>query len=80
MHLWKKDNENKNIDKYQNSEKAIENWIATVQSIGIPKENNNIKIFASYGLSNIFSKTIRPIKHKTNSKELYENPRALTPS
>ena len=71
MHLWKKDNENKNIDKYQNSEEAIEKWIATVQAVGITKENDTIKIFAPYGLSDIFSKTIRPIKHTTNSKELY---------
>ena len=71
MHLWKKDNENKNIDQYKNSEDAIDQWIATVHAIGITKENNEIKVYAPYGLSDIFSKTIRPIKHKTNSKELY---------
>ena len=71
MHLWKKDNENKNIDQYKNSEEAIDQWIATVHAIGITKENNEIKVYAPYGLSDIFSKTIRPIKHKNNSKELY---------
>ena len=71
MHLWKKDNENKNIDQYKNSEDAIHQWIATVHAIGITKENNEIKVYAPYGLSDIFSKTIRPIKHKNNSKELY---------
>lgn len=71
MHLWKKDNENKNIDQYKNSEDAINQWIATVHAIGITKENNEIKVYAPYGLSDIFSKTIRPIKHKNNSKELY---------
>lgn len=71
MHLWKKDNENKNIDQYKNSEDAIDQWIATVHAIGITKENNEIKVYAPYGLSDIFSKTIRPIKHKSNSKELY---------
>ena len=65
MHLWKKDNENKNIDQYKNSEDAIDQWIATVHAIGITKENNEIKVYAPYGLSDIFSKTIRPIKHKT---------------
>lgn len=72
MHLWKKENENKNINQYKNSEDAIDQWIATVHSIGITKENDNIKIYAPYGLSDIFSRTIRPIKHKTNSKELYD--------
>lgn len=72
MHLWKKENENKNIKQYKNSEDAIDKWIATVHAIGITKVNNQIKIYAPYGLSDIFSKTIRPIKHKANSKELYD--------
>ncbi len=72
MHLWKKSNENKNIDQYKNSEDSIDKWIATVHSIDITKENDEIKVYAPYGLSDIFSRTIRPIKHKDNSKELYE--------
>lgn len=72
MYLWKKKNENKNIDQYKNSEDAIDQWIATVHAVEITKENNEIKLYAPYGLSDIFSKTIRPIKHKANSKELYE--------
>lgn len=72
MHLWKKENENKNIDQYKNSEDAINQWIATVHAIGITKENDEIKVYAPYGLSDIFSRTIRPIKHKANSKDLYD--------
>lgn len=71
MHLWKKENENKNIDQYKNSEDAIDQWIATVHAIGITKKNNNIEVYAPYGLSDIFSRTIRPIKHKANSEEVY---------
>lgn len=72
MHLWKKENENNNIDQYKNSEDAIYQWIATAHAIGITKENGKIKVYAPYGLSDIFSRTIRPIKHKYNSKELYD--------
>ena len=36
------------------------------------KENGEIKIYAPYGLSDIYSKTIRPIKHKYNTKEIYD--------
>lgn len=72
MHLWKKENENKNINQYKNSEDAIDQWIATVHAVGITKINNRIYVYAPYGLSDIFSKTIRPIKHKANSKELYD--------
>ena len=60
MHLCKKFNE-ENIDQYKSSEDAIDKWIATVHSIGVTKENGEIKIYAPYGLSDIFSRTIRPI-------------------
>ncbi len=73
MHLWKKEKNNKNIKQYKNSEDAISQWIATVHAIGITKKNDDIEIYAPYGLSDIFSRTIRPIKHKGNSKELYDN-------
>lgn len=72
MHLWKSERENKKIEPYKNSEDAISKWIVTVHAIGITKENNKIKVYAPYGLSDIFSKTIRPIRHKDNSKELYD--------
>ena len=72
MHLWKKDNENKEIDQYKNSEDAISQWIATVHAIGVTKIEGEIRVYAPYGLSDIFSRTIRPIKHKANSKELYD--------
>lgn len=71
MHLWKKEKNNVDIAPYINSEDAIDKWIATVHAIGITKENNIISIYAPYGLSDIFSRTIRPIKHNGNSKELY---------
>lgn len=73
MHLWKKVNENKDIDQYENSEDAIDQLIATVQAVGVTKDNGEIRIYAPYGLSDIFSKTIRPIKHGGNSKVLYDN-------
>ena len=72
MHLWKKERFNIDVEPYINSEDAINKWIATVHAIGITKINNNIKIYAPFGLSDIFTRTIRPIKHPANSKELYE--------
>lgn len=72
MHLWKtQHNQVDSMEPYKNSEDAICKWIATVHAIGITKENDEIKVYAPYGLSDIFSKTIRPIKHDTNSRELY---------
>lgn len=72
MHLWKKEHENIDIEQYKNSEDAINHWIANIHAIGITMLNNEIKIYAPFGLSDIFSKTIRPIKHNYNSKELYD--------
>lgn len=72
MHLWKKEKDNQEIEPYQSSEDAISRWIATVHAIGITKRDGNIQVYAPYGLSDIFSRTIRPIKHNGNSKELYQ--------
>ena len=73
MHLWKiEHNQGNNVEQYKNSEDAMSKWIATVHAIGITKVNDNIKIYAPYGLSDIYSRTIRPIKHNGNSKELYD--------
>ncbi len=72
MHLWKiEHNQGNNVEQYKNSEDAMSKWIATVHAIGITKVNDTIKIYAPYGLSDIYSRTIRPIKHNGNSKELY---------
>lgn len=72
MHIMHKEKYNNIIEPYISSEDAINKWIATVHSIGITKINDEIKIYAPYGLSDIFNRTIRPIKHKDNSKELYD--------
>lgn len=72
MHLWKKEKFHIEIEPYTSSEDAIDKWIATVHAIGITKVYNQIKIYAPYGLSDIFSRTIRPIKHKDNTKEIYD--------
>lgn len=71
VHLWKKYNENPNVDYYDNTEDAIRRLISTIQAIGVTKINNKIKVYAPYGLSDVFSKTIRPVKLPTNSKITY---------
>ena len=72
MHLWKEKKEEVRVRPYRSSEDAISRWIATVHAVGITKSGNHLQVFAPYGLSDIFSRTIRPIKHEGNSKELYE--------
>lgn len=72
MHIWKKEKFGIDVEPYKSSEDAIDKWIATVHAIGITKDKDEIKIYAPYGLSDIFSKTIRPIKHKYNTKDIYD--------
>ena len=72
MHIWKKEKFNIDVRQYINCEDAINKWIATVHAIGITKENNKLKIYAPYGLSDIYSRTIRPIKHEYSSKDIYD--------
>ena len=77
MHLWKMEHgQGKNVEQYKNSEDAISKWIAIVHAIGITKVNDNIKIYAPYGFSDIYSRTIRPIIHNGNSKESYNKKEA----
>lgn len=70
-HLWKKENENPNIDRYDCSEDAIKQLTATVQATGVRMIDGKISIYAPYGLDDIFTRTIRPINHANNSKYLY---------
>lgn len=72
MHLWKKENENQQLRYIEHAEEAIGSLIATVQAIGITLDKGVINIYAPYGFSDIFSKTIRPIKQIGNTKERYE--------
>lgn len=72
MHLWKKKKFNIDVKQYSNSEDAIKKWIATIHAIGVTLDNDELKIYAPFGLSDIYSKTIRPIKHEYNTKEIYD--------
>lgn len=72
MHLWKEAKEGKKVLPYKNSEDAICRWIATVHAIGITLENKQLQVYAPYGLSDLLSRTIRPIQHEGNSRMLYE--------
>lgn len=72
MHLWKKDNENPYLDHYESSEQAINIFAVTVQAVGLTKRAGEMRIYAPYGLSDIFSKTVRPIKHANAWKDYYD--------
>ena len=71
VHLWYNKKYNSNRDAYTSVEDAITKWGATVTCIGIRLENDKLITFCPYGLNDIFSMTIRPIKTYF-TKEQYE--------
>lgn len=71
VHIWYNEKYNANRKPYKSVEDAISKWSSTVTCIGVRKENNDLKVYAPYGLDDIFNMTIRPVK-KEVTKEIYE--------
>ncbi len=71
VHLWREEKFGAPIEPYSSVEEAILSWGATITSIGVRLENNELIVYAPYGLNDIFSMIVRPVK-KDFSKENYE--------
>ena len=71
VHIWYNEKYNANREKYKSCEDAISSWGATITCIGVRLENNRMKVYCPYGLNDIFTMTIRPIK-KCFTKEQYD--------
>ena len=71
VHLWYKDKYGKDIVPYTSLEDAISSWGTTVTCIGVRLENNKLVTYAPYGLEDLFSMTIRPVKRQY-TEEQYE--------
>ena len=71
VHLWYNE---KYVDKktaVNSVEEAISRWCATVTCIGVRLEEEKMKVFAPYGLNDIFGRIIRPVKIES-SKAFFE--------
>lgn len=64
VHLWYKDKYGKDIVAYTSLEDAISSWGTTITCIGVRLENNKLVVYAPYGLDDLFSMTIRPVKRQ----------------
>jgi hypothetical protein len=71
VHIWYNKKYNTNIKPYVSVEDAISRWGATVTCVGVRIEKNKLKVFAPYGLNDIFNMIIRPVKIDF-TKEQYE--------
>jgi hypothetical protein len=54
VHLWYKNHFGYDIKPYESIEDAINTWPTTATSIGIRLENNKLKVYAPFGLNDMF--------------------------
>ena len=72
VHLWYNKKYNANRLPYTSCEDAIASWGATVTCIGVRLENRKLVVYCPYGLNDLFSMTIRPIKKNFTKKDYDE--------
>lgn len=70
VHLWYGEKYGKDIEPYASVEDAISSWGTSITCIGVRIENDKLIVCAPFGLNDLFTMTIRPIK-KQFSEEQY---------
>jgi hypothetical protein len=70
VHLWYKDHFGYDIEPYKSIEEAINTWPTTATSIGVRFENEKVKIYAPFGLNDLFGMIVRANKTKI-TEEIY---------
>lgn len=71
VYIWYKEKYGVERVPYKSVEDSIASWGATITCIGVRLENGKLKVYCPYGLNDIFSMTVRPVK-KEFTKEQYE--------
>lgn len=72
VHLWYKSHFGTDIEPYKSLEEAINTWPTTATAIGVRKENNELLVYAPFGLNDLFGKIVRPNKTQI-TRDVYEN-------
>lgn len=62
VHIWYNPKYGTDREPYTSCEDAVSSWGSTVTCIGIRKENGKLVVYCPYGLNDLFSLTIRPVK------------------
>ncbi len=71
VHLWYEKRFGYTISQYESVEDAINSWPTTATSIGLRFERFEQKIYAPFGLNDLFSMIVRPNKTQI-TREIYE--------
>lgn len=69
VHLWYGEKYGKHIEPYTSLEDAIDAWGTSITCLGVRLENNKLIIYAPYGLNDLFSMTIRPVKRQYTEEQ-----------
>lgn len=70
VHLWYKEHFGYDIIPYNSIENAINSWPTTATSIGVRMGNNKLKVYAPFGLNDLFGMIVRANKTQI-TEEIY---------
>lgn len=72
VHLWIEEEFGYAIDQYKSVEEAISTWPTTITCVGITRSNGKMRVYATFGLTDVFNMVLRPNK-KLVTEEVYMN-------
>jgi len=70
VHLWYKDRFGYDIAPYDSLESAINSWPTTATAIGVRLEQDKLKVYAPYGLNDLFGMIVKANKVQI-TEEIY---------
>lgn len=70
VHLWIEKKFGYGIDQYKSVEEAISTWPTTITCVGITRSNGKMRVYATFGLTDVFNMVLRPNK-KLVTEEVY---------
>jgi len=62
VHLWYKSHFGYDIPPYHTLEEAVDSWPTTATTVGVRLEGDRLKVYARFGLDDLFEQVIRPNK------------------
>lgn len=68
VHLWHEEHFGYPIPPYRSVEDAINSWPTTATCIGVKYRDNELVVYAPYGLNDMFGLIVRPNKMKITEK------------
>jgi uncharacterized protein len=71
VHLWYEEKFGYKIEPYPSLEAAINTWPTTATSLGVRKNQQGFKVYAPFGLNDLFGMIVRPNKVQI-TREIYE--------